>query len=347
MVQGTASIADALPRRPRRSSVPCTWDAWSAWRRRHIDRPARLSTPRAPSPSALAGTRRRASCRPGSRPGPSPSQTRACRRRVRPDNASKAGESVGCRRGRGRRTRPPPPFACCRKSRAGKLRHKRRRRDRARRTPSPASRENRRARTACGYRTAASAPASLSTAVHAVRSPRGSRSYGEVDSDRRSGRVRLRPRTLETAMQSIAERHEEPTAIQTNLGAIFVSLELSRSIWLVTSVSPGGGETMSKHNVPAGAIAALLARFAELKKRALARTGKTFPIIVIQEAGLDGFWIHRALQREGIESYVVDAASIATSRRRRRAKTDRIDGEALVRALLAYKRGEPRVCAMV
>lgn len=50
---------------------------------------------------------------------------------------------------------------------------------------------------------------------------------------------------------------------------------------------------------------------------------------------------------EGIESHVVDAASIATSRRRRRAKTDGIDGEALVRALLAYKRGEPRVCAMV
>ncbi|ESZ02208.1 transposase [Mesorhizobium sp. L2C089B000] len=44
---------------------------------------------------------------------------------------------------------------------------------------------------------------------------------------------------------------------------------------------------------------------------------------------------------------VVDAASIATSRRRRRAKTDKIDGEALVRALLAFKRGEPRVCAMV
>ena len=53
------------------------------------------------------------------------------------------------------------------------------------------------------------------------------------------------------------------------------------------------------------------------------------------------------LQSEGIESHVVDAASIATSRRRRRAKTDRIDGEALIRTLLAYKRGEPRVCAMV
>ena len=53
------------------------------------------------------------------------------------------------------------------------------------------------------------------------------------------------------------------------------------------------------------------------------------------------------LQQEGIEGHVVDPASIATSRRRRRAKTDRIDGETLLRALLAYKRGEPRVCAMV
>jgi transposase len=91
----------------------------------------------------------------------------------------------------------------------------------------------------------------------------------------------------------------------------------------------------------------LLARFSELRKKAFARTGKMVPIIVIQEAGLDGFWIHRALQIEGIESHVVDPASIATSRRRRRAKTDKIDGEALVRTLLAYKRGEPRVCAMV
>ncbi|MER8843344.1 IS110 family transposase, partial [Mesorhizobium sp. M0913] len=38
---------------------------------------------------------------------------------------------------------------------------------------------------------------------------------------------------------------------------------------------------------------------------------------------------------------------IATSRRKRRAKTDKLDGETLLRALLAYKRGEPRVCAMV
>ena len=146
---------------------------------------------------------------------------------------------------------------------------------------------------------------------------------------------------------SLDHRCEEPTAIRSNVGAIFVSLELSRSTWLITSLSPGSGEKMSKYGILAGDLAALLAQFSGLKQKAFARTGKSFSIVVIQEAGLDGFWIHRVLQSEGIESYVVDPASIATSRRRRRAKTDRIDGEALVRALLAYKRGEPRVCAIV
>jgi transposase len=159
--------------------------------------------------------------------------------------------------------------------------------------------------------------------------------------------VWLPPHTLETIMPFAADRAEAPTAIHTSLAAIFVSLELSRSVWLITSLSPGSGEKMSKHSVPAGDVAALLARFAELKQKALARTGQSFPIVSIQEAGLDGFWLHRVLESEGVESHVVDPASIATSRRRRRAKTDRIDGEALLRALLAYKRGEPRVCVMI
>ena len=137
------------------------------------------------------------------------------------------------------------------------------------------------------------------------------------------------------------------TTIRTDLGTIFVSLELSRTSWLLTSLSPGDGERMSKHALRSGDVAGLRARFSQLKEKVQIRTGQAFPVIVIQEAGLDGFWIHRLLQGEGIESHVVDPASIATSRRRRRAKTDKIDGQALVRALLAYKRGEPRVCAMV
>jgi len=148
-------------------------------------------------------------------------------------------------------------------------------------------------------------------------------------------------------MHVAAHRTEDRTAIRSDLGSIFVSLELSRSTWLITSLSPGGGQKMSKHSVSGGDITGLLMRLSQLREKSKVRTGQLVPIIVIQEAGLDGFWIHRVLQSEGIESHIVDAASIATSRRRRRAKTDRIDGEALIRALLAYKRGEPRVCAMV
>src|SRR5215472_17477060 len=138
---------------------------------------------------------------------------------------------------------------------------------------------------------------------------------------------------------------KHPTAIGVQFGAIFVSLELSRKTWLITSLSPGKGEKMSIHRRPV-ILRGFWRAFPSCSARR--RCGRVrFHLIVIQEAGLDGFWIHRVLQQEGIESHVVDPAAIAVPRRRRRAKTDKIDGEALLRALLAYKRGEPRVCSMV
>ena len=149
-------------------------------------------------------------------------------------------------------------------------------------------------------------------------------------------------------MLVIADQQNTPDAIRGDIGAIFVSLELSKKTWLVTSLSPGGGGKMSKHAVAGGDMAGLLDRFAQLREKARSRTGRRFGVVVIQEAGLDGFWIHRALCKEDwIESHIVDPASVAVPRRRRRAKTDGIDGETLVRTLLAHQRGEPRVCAML
>src|SRR5438876_9130164 len=84
-----------------------------------------------------------------------------------------------------------------------------------------------------------------------------------------------------------------------------------------------------------------------MRARAQQPTGRPVKIVVIQEAGLDSFWVHRLLEANGIESHVVDPASIAVPRRHRRAKTDAIDGETLLRTLLAWKRGEPRACSMV
>ena len=147
-------------------------------------------------------------------------------------------------------------------------------------------------------------------------------------------------------MSSIEQVSEERASLGNDLSAIFVSLELSLTTWLITSLSPGGGDKMSKHPVRGGDVAGLFARFSQLQAKCQARTGRAYRPIVIQEAGLDGFWVHRTLEHATIESHVVDPASIATSRRRRRVKTDGVDGEALVGALLAHKRGEPRVCAM-
>jgi transposase len=106
-------------------------------------------------------------------------------------------------------------------------------------------------------------------------------------------------------------------------------------------------DKMSRHTIVGGDIASLFAQLSMLRRKVRDRTGRECPSVIIQEAGLDGFWVHRALSAEGYESHVVDAASIATSRRKRRVKTDRLDGESLIRASLAFKRGEPRVCSML
>ena len=145
---------------------------------------------------------------------------------------------------------------------------------------------------------------------------------------------------------SIIDRPNTLAATAVDNGIVAVSLELSRSKWLVTSLLPGS-EKMSKHMVGAGDVAALLALLGRRRRQAEERVGGPVRVVAIEEAGLDGFWLHRLLEANGIESHVVDAASVAVPRRRRRGKSDGIDGETLLRALLAWRRGEPRVCSMV
>ena len=135
-------------------------------------------------------------------------------------------------------------------------------------------------------------------------------------------------------------------ALQSNQALLLVSLELGCSSWLVTSLAPHS-DTISKRAVAGGDTNALLELLERLRTRTVERIGQATRIVVIQEAGLDGFWIHRVLEQAGVESFLVDAASVAVPRRYRRAKTDKIDGESLIRVLAAFKRGEPRVCSMV
>jgi transposase len=147
-------------------------------------------------------------------------------------------------------------------------------------------------------------------------------------------------------MTCIDQSSPKPAGLHMEHGAVVVSLELSPSKWLATWLVPGS-EKFSKRWLGGGDSAGLLKLLGELKAKAESRLGRPVKVVSIQEAGLDGFWLHRVLEANGIESHVVDAASVAMPRRKRRAKSDTIDGETLLRTLLAWLRGEPRVCSMV
>jgi transposase len=138
----------------------------------------------------------------------------------------------------------------------------------------------------------------------------------------------------------------ERTPTRDHDGTIFVAIELSQRSWLVTIHSPDR-DRLSRHKLEGGDHAGMLALVEKVRARAALKLGSQPAVVSCYEAGYDGFWLHRLLTAAGITNLVFDPASIAVEQRARRAKTDRIDGELLLRTLLAHWRGEPRVVRIV
>jgi transposase len=126
---------------------------------------------------------------------------------------------------------------------------------------------------------------------------------------------------------------------------IYLAFELSKAKWQLGIMMPGA-EKMSRYRIDGGDMAALSGVLSRARAKA-ERLGKPVRVLSCYEAGLDGHWLHRWLTTNGIVNYEIDASSIEVSRRARRAKTDRIDLAQLMRAFLAYQRGEVGVCSMV
>lgn len=127
---------------------------------------------------------------------------------------------------------------------------------------------------------------------------------------------------------------------------IIIAIELSRSTWLVAARLPGV-EKPRLHKIDAGDTAALLSYLSLLRNLALTRTGAAPAFHCCFEAGRDGFWLHRFLGTHGITNHVLEPTSILVNRRARRAKTDRLDAEGMLRVLAAYLHGDQQVCSMV
>ena len=125
---------------------------------------------------------------------------------------------------------------------------------------------------------------------------------------------------------------------------IVAVVELSLNTWLVSGVVPGVmRRPLKKQPADPDRLLALLQRWRDEAVKAGHAIGR---IAVAFEAGRDGFWLARWLRSRGIEAYVIHASSLAVSRERRRAKTDRLDTETLMRAFLGWLRGEVRHCQM-
>jgi transposase len=127
---------------------------------------------------------------------------------------------------------------------------------------------------------------------------------------------------------------------------LVLAIELSTKNWVLAAQVPGLPKTKAKQSIPPEADA-LMAAIDGYRQRAAVAGQSIERVITIYEAGWSGFWLARWLIARGVDAHVVQPSSVLVDRRMRRAKSDGIDAELLLRTLLAWLRGEPRVCSMV
>jgi transposase len=135
------------------------------------------------------------------------------------------------------------------------------------------------------------------------------------------------------------------TPTDAEYATVYLAFELSKAKWKL-GVVLAGSKKMSRYAITGGDVVALAKRLAAIRSKA-GRSGKPVRILACYEAGYDGHWLYRWLTAQGVVCYEIDPASIEVNRRARRAKTDRIDLDRMMRAFLAHLRGEPRACSIV
>jgi transposase len=124
---------------------------------------------------------------------------------------------------------------------------------------------------------------------------------------------------------------------------LYMAMELSDKCWKL--VFSDGGEKRRHETMEAGHRMELVEAIRKAKEKFdLSSEAK---VVSCYEAGRDGFWLHRYLVTLGVDNQVVDSSSIETNRRKRRAKTDRIDGVKLLTMLMRYWGGERGLWSVV
>ena len=137
-----------------------------------------------------------------------------------------------------------------------------------------------------------------------------------------------------------------PTGAHDDAVRCVLAIELSKKSWIVAVNTPLS-DKISRHTLKPCDGKGLLDLCEQIRTRVARATMKRVEIVSCYEAGYDGFWLHRLLEAHGIRNCVIDPASLQVDRRARRSKTDRVDVERMLRSLMAYLRGEPKVWSVV
>jgi len=125
-----------------------------------------------------------------------------------------------------------------------------------------------------------------------------------------------------------------------------LAIELSKKSWIVAVNTPLS-DKISRYTLKPCDGKDLLDLCERIRRRVAGETKQRVEIISCYEAGYAGFWLHRLLEAHSVRNYVIDPASLQVDRRARRAKTDHVDVERLLRSLMAYLREEPKVWSVV
>src|ERR1700759_4648656 len=147
-------------------------------------------------------------------------------------------------------------------------------------------------------------------------------------------------------MEAPTETTPPPAAPHDDAVRCVLAIELSKKSWIVAVNTPSS-EKISRYTLKACDWKELLKLCERIGARIARELKKDVELVSCYEAGYDGFWLHRLLEAHGIRNYVIDPASLQVDRRARRAKTDRVDVERLLRSLMAYLGGEPKVWSVV
>src|SRR5580704_14705370 len=145
--------------------------------------------------------------------------------------------------------------------------------------------------------------------------------------------------TVRTVSNPPAATHDE------TVRCLF-AIELSKQSWVIGFITPLSTR-IRRRILSGGDWKGLLELIEEVRARVSREMGRPVEVMSCYEAGYDGFWLHRQLEAHGIHNHVLDPASLQVNRRARRPKTDRIDVDRMLRALIQYLRGEPEACSVI